>query len=303
VIKPIKQKFHLGIAWDWEPDFDFVKILNDKCLYYCLRPYLISLENMENTIEQLKKDEIEFYFFLDRASDGNELFEPLKNVIESKEIYVINDYKKVEWAVDKATMHLELHSRGLHVPYTIILPPYNEDPSHVVTNIEYIGKPFIIKPALGGGGFEVIKDANTIDQIEIQRKKLPDQKIILQEKIIPKKIHGKEAWFRVFNVFDEIIVTFWNNNDGIYETVTPGHNIQWLNEKLSGISKIIKEITDIDFFTSEIALDSGDRFMIIDMVNDDCDMRLQSKFFDGVPDETVIRVADIIASAVASKVR
>jgi len=39
-----------------------------------------------------------------------------------------------------------------------------------------------------------------------------------------------------------------------------------------------------DFFSTEIALAKDGRYVVVDYVNDPCDMRPQSKHFDGVPD-------------------
>jgi hypothetical protein len=40
-------------------------------------------------------------------------------------------------------------------------------------------------------------------------------------------------------------------------------------------------------FSTEIAITSDGRFVIVDYVNDPIDLRLQSKALDGVPDEIV----------------
>jgi hypothetical protein len=40
-------------------------------------------------------------------------------------------------------------------------------------------------------------------------------------------------------------------------------------------------------FSTEIAITSDSRFVVVDYVNDPIDLRLQSKTFDGVPDDIV----------------
>jgi hypothetical protein len=40
-------------------------------------------------------------------------------------------------------------------------------------------------------------------------------------------------------------------------------------------------------FSTEITITSDGRFLIVDYVNDPIDLRLQSKTFDGVPDDIV----------------
>ena len=60
------------------------------------------------------------------------------------------------------------------------------------------------------------------------------------------------------------------------------------------VQKIAK-IAGVDFFSTEIAIVDKETFVIVDYVNDQCDMRLKSKHFDGVPDDVVEEVAHYIA--------
>jgi hypothetical protein len=55
-------------------------------------------------------------------------------------------------------------------------------------------------------------------------------------------------------------------------------------------TKIIEKITELDFFSTEIVLNKEKKFVVIDYVNDQCDMRFKSKHKDGVPDSTVKQI-------------
>ena len=57
----------------------------------------------------------------------------------------------------------------------------------------------------------------------------------------------------------------------------------------------------LDFFSTEVAVDLDNKFVIIDNVNEICDMRQKSKFPDGFPDEIVYKTAEIIAVYVENK--
>jgi hypothetical protein len=46
----------------------------------------------------------------------------------------------------------------------------------------------------------------------------------------------------------------------------------------------------LEFFSSEIALTNDGLFVAVDYVNEICDMRLQSKHYDGVPDAIVAQI-------------
>jgi hypothetical protein len=50
----------------------------------------------------------------------------------------------------------------------------------------------------------------------------------------------------------------------------------------------------LDFFSSEIALTEERKFVVVDYVNEICDMRLQSIFTDGVPDSVVEQIQRLL---------
>ena len=56
------------------------------------------------------------------------------------------------------------------------------------------------------------------------------------------------------------------------------------------ITKKIAKITELDFFSTEIVLTEDGKFIVIDYVNDQCDMRFKSKHVDGVPDKVVEQI-------------
>jgi hypothetical protein len=58
----------------------------------------------------------------------------------------------------------------------------------------------------------------------------------------------------------------------------------------------------LDFFSTEIALDQAGRFIVIDYLNDICDMRLKSRHYDGVPDDIVHEIAGLIVKGVKNKI-
>ena len=69
-------------------------------------------------------------------------------------------------------------------------------------------------------------------------------------------------------------------------------------KKLFQITKTIYKITQLDFFSTEIVLTTKNKFVVVDYVNDQCDMRLQSLHQDGVPDEIVHKIINNLKIAV-----
>jgi hypothetical protein len=60
--------------------------------------------------------------------------------------------------------------------------------------------------------------------------------------------------------------------------------------------RTIARVSRVRFFSTEIARDVRGRLVVIDYVNEICDMRLRSLHPDGVPDAVVARIADRIAA-------
>jgi len=116
---------------------------------------------------------------------------------------------------------------------------------------------------------------------------------MVQEKIYPKTIEGKRAWFRVFWAFGKVIPTFWDDYTHVYNLVTARHIKKHHLLSLFRITRRLSRLNKLDYFSTEIALTKNHRFIVIDYVNDQCDMRLKSNHPDGVPD---VVVAEFIKS-------
>ena len=66
---------------------------------------------------------------------------------------------------------------------------------------------------------------------------------------------------------------------------------------LRTITEAIHDVCGLDFFSTEIVYTPKDRFVVVDYVNEICDMRPQSRHRDGVPDSIVQEVAERLVSA------
>ena len=73
----------------------------------------------------------------------------------------------------------------------------------------------------------------------------------------------------------------------LYEPVKAEEYKKFKLRKLRSITKKIAGISSLDFFSTEIVLTEDDNFLVIDYVNDQCDMRIKSKHYDGIPDNIV----------------
>ena len=60
--------------------------------------------------------------------------------------------------------------------------------------------------------------------------------------------------------------------------------------------RTIARVSRLRFFSTEVVRDVRGRLLVVDYVNEICDMRLQSAHPDGVPDAVVARIANRIAA-------
>lgn len=298
------ETFSLGIAWNWEYDEDFIAGIEHKCSKRGLSTYRIVLRNLHDTIRRLQAGEIAFCAFLDRAAD-DESFAPIMKSLAKSPARIFNAFDHVEHAVDKATMHLEFITSGLQVPYTIIVSPYNKkkEIELSLSELAMLGRPFIIKPAnTTGGGVGVVLGAESLKDVIETRQHHKNDKYLLQETVKPKYLEGNKAWFRVLYAFGEIIPCWWDDVTHIYRRVTIEEEQTFRIEALHDVMKTIQKVCKLDFFSSEIVLTGENKFVVVDYVNEVCDMRLQSKHKDGVPDDVVQRIQELIAEETAGLV-
>lgn len=297
------QEYDIAVAWNWEHDRDFLQLIVAAAQSRQLSTYLIDQQNLPETIGRLQDDTLRFRVILDRASDEDERFLPLVHLFgrrrapsaQPRPPRIINAYDRLRRASDKATMHLEFLSHGIHVPFTIIISPYSlkREVELSLSELAQLRRPFIIKPAnTTGGGVGVVLGAESLKDIIETRQHHKNDKYLLQEKVVPVNLAKRRAWFRVFYAFGLILPCWWDDQTHLYEEVTQEDEEGFGLQPLRSITTTICEICGLDFFSTEIAYTSSQLFIVVDYVNEMCDMRLKSRHHDGVPDHVVKAVAE-----------
>jgi hypothetical protein len=293
-------QYDLAVAWNWEYDREFVKLIQEVFLLKNMSVLEIRKDNVEEVFDLLKNGMLQFRYFLDRASDEDDVFQPMARFIlrhyqtaHGISLRPINLYDEQLRAADKATMHLEFLAHDIEVPYTIIISPYNhnQEIELTITELAKLGRPFIIKPAnTTGGGIGVVMGAETLKEIIEARQFHKNDKYLLQETIRPVAWAGRRAWFRVFYAFGDIIPVWWDDVTHIYSLLREDEERQVDLERLQSITGRIHTICRLEFFSTELVCTEDNRYVAVDYVNELCDMRLQSQFADGVPDALVRRI-------------
>ncbi|HLB00934.1 MAG TPA: hypothetical protein VJO14_06080, partial [Bacteroidota bacterium] len=296
---------NLAIAWNWEYDRDFVHDLERESSARRISTYRIEDHNLAETVHLLRTGELAFDSFFDRASDADEEYLALQPFVDRPGVRYFNPRRLVLHAADKATMHLELITHGVNVPNTIILSPARVKKTLDLgrADLERIGIPFVIKPAnTTGGGTGVIMNASEPGQITGARLDHPDDKYLVQETIVPMLFDGRRAWFRAYYAFGKTILCWWDDQTHQYTTVAPGEEDRYDLGGLRPVMDIIRGACRLDFFSSEIAITPERKFIVVDYVNEVCDMRRKSRHPNGAPDEVVSDIARLLTGEAADHV-
>jgi glutathione synthase/RimK-type ligase-like ATP-grasp enzyme len=281
------KSFDLAIAHTWIYDMELTRQVEKMFQENELTTFLIDTNNIDQVTASLKTGKLFFRAILDRASDENIRFEQMAKIVPALGTYVINEYDKIDRAIDKHVMHVILEKKKFPLPYTVIVPPYKKQSDYILPDKEKrkLDTPFIIKPSYYSGGSEgVHQDAAEQKHIDAARMENTDDHYLIQKKIYPKYHYGKRVWIRAYWFFDEVFVVWWDDLTHVYSEMTKEEFEELNVQRLVYFTQKIARITGLDYFSTEGTIDEHDELYLIDYVNDQCDMRKKSQHHDGVPD-------------------
>ncbi len=299
----------LVATWTWPPDEPVIRLLEAIAHRNGITFRSIDAPSIGPLTADVQQGRLSFRWLLDRASDEHPAFRPLAQWVEDRTNsnarwpLAINPYGRQLHAADKATMHLELMSAGVHVPNTLILPPWSIAPtsSPLPDAVDALGVPFVVKPAnTTGGGNGVVTGVKERAQITAARRTHPLDKYLVQETVKPAYLGDFRAWFRVFYVCGRVHLCWWDDRTHIYEPVDPEDERVFGLAALRETASTIARTCGLRFFSTELVMTAEGKIVAVDYVNEMCDLRLQSMVQNGVPDNVVMAILEDIISFVSS---
>jgi hypothetical protein len=283
--------YDLCLAWNWEYDADFVRLLAATLQARGLSLLPATAADLPRVLTELASGDLTFTAFFDRASESDPRFQPLADWVQARGLFCLNPRRQAFWAADKATMHLEFISRGLDTPYTLLLPPFAGMVSIPRLDLTPLGGSFAIKPACGGGGEGVVLAATSWDQVLAARRQFPAEKYLLQAQVTPVLLDGRPAWFRVLVCDGALYPCWWDPHSHVYTRVSAGETVRFGLRSLRQVPFRIAQICGLHLFSTEMALSADGRFLVVDYVNEIVDLRPCSAAADGVPDDILQDIA------------
>ena len=292
----MRWRYDLVVAWSWEHDAALLDALGHACVESGLSLLEVTPERLPAALAAIDAGELTFGALLDRAWDTDPAFRPLAEHARCAGARLINEPTLAERAWDKATMHLEFITAGIHTPHTVLLAPYAHEPHLPMPDLAPLGDRFLLKPAHGGGGIGVLRNLSTWEEIQTIRRRHPDEKYLAQAWVTARLTDDGPEWYRVLYAGGEVLPFWWGVASHCYRAVTPEEEARHTLAALREIVATIAAVCGLDVFSTEIARRDGDGELVgVDYVNDPIDLRPRSLAADGLPDDALRAVAERIA--------
>jgi hypothetical protein len=295
--------YDLAMTHKLDTDDYFIHCVQRLCAEARLNFFLVEPAWVELFYEYLNQGKVWPRVLLNMHSEHHQpddIFHRLVKLAAERNSQVIDPPDRAQAAFDKSRLHPRLIEAGISVPWTLIVPAgRSDDWSLTDEQRAALGTPFVIKPAMGYGRRGLVMDATNESDLERSMSAWPDENYLFQRRIHPAERDGAPVYFRVFFVFGSVWISWWNCYTDLYRLVTAEERTALRLERLEKIVRRIAALTNMNFFSSEIAQTAKGELVVIDYVNDQCHLLSQSAHPQlGVPDELVSGIAQRIVEAV-----
>lgn len=294
--------YDLVMTHQLDADDLFIHRVQQHCAQRRLNFFLIEPLWVEAFRARLDRGEVRARVLLNMHSEHHQpedVYHQLVRLASARGTEVIDPLDVALAAFDKARLHPTLATAGFALPPTLIVPRA-QMPLWRLSEEDrlLLGTPFIVKPAMGYGRRGVVLDATHEADLQRSVAAWPDAHYLLQRRLVPEMVDGEPAYFRVYYVFGQVWICWWNCYTDRYRALTPAEEEAPELEPLRDLVRRLAALTRMRFFSSEIMRTAGDRLVLIDYVNDQCHMLAQSANpHIGVPDALVSSIAHRLVEA------
>ena len=280
-----------------------LKWLKEESSFRGIKFLWVNENNAPEILSKVESRKIKINFLVDNESNyynPEDIYMKLCYAVKDAGGKVVDDPDDARSSADKSVTHFDFVESCLPVPYTVVVRNWQPDDFNLTKDqLKRLGKPFIIKPARGFGQHGVVKDATgDIRQIAEARHFNRGDNFLIQEKIVHTMLGDDPGWFRVYYLFGEIIPCFWDPQTGHYKHVSLREMYHYRLLPLARYSSEIARIVNMRFFSTEIAVTGKGkerRFVIIDYVNDQCELCVRPTKMGGPVPEVVHHIAETLA--------
>jgi hypothetical protein len=290
----------LLVAYDWPYDRPFLALLDETLSERGAHLWAVGPEALAAAVATLRGGGVHPRAYLDRATDTSPEFGPLDDWAERNIPLHLNPGERRRQVWYKTNLHWAFIEAGIHTPYTIAIPSmHRQSALEPPENLPLLGVPFSIKPDLGGGGWGVVTNAETWDDVQATRRRIPSEDLILQAFIEPSVLAGRRAWFRILYACGWVLPCWWDDQTRLFGPPVSQDEASRLGlAPLWTIAEAAARIAGLQLFSTEVALVPDGRFIAVDYVNDPVDLRFQPHAREGMPPGVASRIAEALAAHV-----
>ncbi|HEV8608197.1 MAG TPA: hypothetical protein VGQ99_22870 [Tepidisphaeraceae bacterium] len=278
--RPAKRTADVDFAFALDyssPNSRLMRLMHEAMSAYGLSCQLVNNTNVEKLLEEVEAGHFRPRVYLDLSSRPDDPFEKLLYAAHRAGAHTLRNPEHTKWVL-KSQSHPQLLAAGLPLPPTVILKSGEPDRDLTAKERAAIGERAVIKPSFGEAargcvvGIEPTRQ-NIATARDYQRK----FDWLIQKMMTWTRLGDRPAYLRAYNVCGHRTLMWWAQENSIraYDVLS------WDDLRkydLMGAVDIIDRLADVtgmDFFSTEIAITSQsgpDRFVLIDYVNDQCDM-------------------------------
>lgn len=284
ILRPPKaspRKTHVDFMFGLDylsPNSRLVELFQEAMAPYGLSILPVNQSNVNLVVQQIERGWLQPHVYLDLASSTHPRFNDLANAAAARGVYVIDHPADLTTWTHKASSHQRLEQAGLPLPPSIILPKGSPDRELTEAERAMIDDRCVIKPSAGFANRGVVVGVEpTRAEIAKARDFNRDDDWLVQKMISWTRCGNRPAYLRGYHLLGHRSLMWWckENGEDRYELLT------WADlqhyDLLPAVDLIdrVAAASGIDFFSTEIAITSAngpDRFVLIDYINDQCDM-------------------------------
>lgn len=292
----MQHTYDLGIAWGDPVHAPFADAVSKAAKAAGLTFLEVTYNNLPDMFTAALDGKLACKTFIDRGGIDHPGFFGVALALYERGTRVLNDPRALLHASSKTTLIDLFKKEGLPVQRTVIIPGTSRDQKQAgVANtrdlnaiIKEVGIPFTIKPAYGGYADEVMLNAYTSADIENYINEDSTEDVLVQEFVVPGTSGRRMAWFRILYAAGLVEPFWWNPQNHFYE---PLEN-ETLKADVVPMVERIADITKLDLFSTEIAIDHKGDYVIIDYANHPMDLNAQDLANNCVPRDAIVRIAE-----------
>ena len=264
------------------PNSRLVDLFQEAMSPYGLSVLLVNEANVDTIVAEVERGWLQPHVYLDLASSTKSRFNDLAHAAAARGVYVIDNPADLTTWTHKATSHVRLEQAGLPLPPTVILPRGSMDRELTAEERARVGERCVIKPSGGFGNRGVFVGVPpTIDQIAKARDFDRNDDWLVQKMIswtrFATPAGDRPAYVRGYHLLGHRSLMWWcKEGDTDHYELLSWEDLRKY-DLLPAVDLIdrVASASRVDFFSSEIAItkaEGPDRFVLIDYINDQCDM-------------------------------